>query len=594
VSKSHLPAGKGKRPPLRPLLGLVAPIYARYRFRLVLGFSALLGVDFLQLTIPRYLKKGIDSLAGQTADSASLLLVSGSILATATAIVLLRFSWRTLIIGFSRRLENILRNRLFAHILNLDRPFFERRSTGDIMAHATNDLSAVQMACGMGMVAAADALVMSMAALFFMVHISLQLTLTAVLPMPLLAVSTWLLSGRLHKRFDLVQQQFALLTEFARNTMVSIRLIKGYTREQQLKKDFSNLSREYVRSNIRVAVIQGLLFPVSTLVGNTAMLLVLVFGGRMVISGAITLGDFVAFLTYLYMLVWPMMAVGWVTNLVQRGLTSLARIHELLSAQPLLGGRQSSVAEPAVRTYSFSLRRLHFTYPDGREPALVDLSLDIDPGITGVAGATGSGKSTLCRLLTRQYPVDDDMLFFSGSDINRFALQTVRKHIAYVGQQPVLFSGTVADNIRLAVPDAPDSAVRRAAEMAAIDKDIRGMEKGYDTQTGERGLRLSGGQKQRIALARALLAERPILIIDDALSALDVDTEQQVINNIREYLQDKTVLIVSHRLKLLSCTDRIVLLEQGRVVDQGTHEELLGRNSFYQIMAAKQRDGADA
>jgi ATP-binding cassette subfamily B protein len=594
VSKSHLPAGKGKRPPLRPLLGLVAPIYARYRFRLVLGFSALLGVDFLQLTIPRYLKKGIDSLAGQTADSASLLLVSGSILATATAIVLLRFSWRTLIIGFSRRLENILRNRLFAHILNLDRPFFERRSTGDIMAHATNDLSAVQMACGMGMVAAADALVMSMAALFFMVHISLQLTLTAVFPMPLLAVSTWLLSGRLHKRFDLVQQQFALLTEFARNTMVSIRLIKGYTREQQLKKDFSNLSREYVRSNIRVAVIQGLLFPVSTLVGNTAMLLVLVFGGRMVISGAITLGDFVAFLTYLYMLVWPMMAVGWVTNLVQRGLTSLARIHELLSAQPLLGGRQSSVAEPAVRTYSFSLRRLHFTYPDGREPALADLSLDIDPGITGVAGATGSGKSTLCRLLTRQYPVDDDMLFFSGSDINRFALQTVRKHIAYVGQQPVLFSGTVADNIRLAVSDAPDSAVRRAAEMAAIDKDIRGMEKGYDTQTGERGLRLSGGQKQRIALARALLADRPILIIDDALSALDVDTEQQVINNIREYLQDKTVLIVSHRLKLLSCTDRIVLLEQGRVVDQGTHEELLGRNSFYQIMAAKQRDGADA
>jgi ATP-binding cassette subfamily B protein len=324
------------------------------------------------------------------------------------------------------------------------------------------------------------------------------------------------------------------------------------------------------------------------------MLLVLVFGGRMVISGAITLGDFVAFLTYLYMLVWPMMAVGWVTNLVQRGLTSLARIHELLSAQPLLGGRQSSVVEPAVRTYSFSLRRLHFTYPDGREPALVDLSLDIDPGITGVAGATGSGKSTLCRLLTRQYPVDDDMLFFSGSDINRFALQTVRKHIAYVGQQPVLFSGTVADNIRLAVSDAPDSAVRRAAEMAAIDKDIRGMEKGYDTQTGERGLRLSGGQKQRIALARALLADRPILIIDDALSALDVDTEQQVINNIREYLQDKTVLIVSHRLKLLSCTDRIVLLEQGRVVDQGTHEELLGRNSFYQIMAAKQRDGADA
>ena len=594
VNSENAEAIKRTRPGIKALLHLITPIFRRYQRRLLLGFLALLGVDFLQLTIPRYLKKGVDALADGSATSHNLLIIGGFILLTAACIAILRFCWRTLIIGFSRRLEKILRNRLFSHILEMDRPFFDRHTTGDIMAHATNDLSAVQMACGMGMVAAADALVMSTAALFFMANISLQLTLIAIIPMPLLAICTRILSGKLHKRFDLVQEQFSLITEFARNTMVSIRLIKGYTRERRQIKEFEVLGGRYVASNLKVAVIQGLLFPISTLVGNTGMLLVLYFGGRQVIDNSITLGDFVAFVTYMYMLIWPMMAVGWVTNLAQRGLTSLARIYRLLAAQPLLDDAGKQGNEPRIQSLNFLCRSLKFTYPGGGTHALSGVDLEIGPGILGVAGKTGSGKSTLCRLLTRQYPVAGGMLFFSGHDVNDFAPATVRAQISYVSQQPVLFSGTVAENISLANPEASLEEIKRAARLGAIHDEIMAMPGRYETTIGERGLRLSGGQKQRIALARALLADRPILIIDDALSALDVETEQQVFAGIRTRLQGKIVLVVSHRLKLLSGTDRVIILDRGEIVDQGSHQQLLDRNYFYQTMAQKQQGMTDA
>jgi ATP-binding cassette subfamily B protein len=452
----------------------------------------------------------------------------------------------------------------------------------------------------MGMVAAADALVMSTAALFFMAHISPTLTLIAIIPMPLLAFCTWILSGRLHKRFDRVQEQFSLLTEFARNTMVSIRLIKGYTRERRQIKDFEALGGEYVASNLKVAFIQGLLFPVATLVGNIGMLLVLYFGGRLVINNSITLGDFVAFITYMYMLIWPMMAVGWVTSLAQRGLTSLARIYRLLAAEPLLAGTGQPGIESQVESFSFqnhpliSCRNLTFTYPDVINPALSGVNLEIGPGILGVAGRTGSGKSTLCRLLTRQYPVAEGMLLFSGRDVNSFTPAMIRKQISYVSQQPVLFSSSVGENISLANPDASLEEITKVARLVAIHDEIMEMPDGYKTTIGERGLRLSGGQKQRIAIARALLADRPILIIDDALSALDTETEQQVFAGIRTRLQSKTVLIVSHRLKLLSGTDRVIVLDRGRSVDQGTHQQMLDINDFYQAMARKQQRKADA
>ncbi len=568
------------------LLGIVVPIFARYRLRIVIGCLSLLAVDFLQLLIPRILKHGVDGLAAGTSSQATLLRLAGLILLIAVSLNVLRFVWRYMIIGFSRILERIVRDRIFAHVLKMDAPFFERHTTGDVMAHISNDLTAVQMACGMGMIAAMDALFMSLAAMGFMIHIHFQLTLLALLPMPLLALCTRILSAQLHKRFNTVQEQFSTMTEFTRSALVSVRLIKAYTMERFQVREFDKLGREYVRSNLKVAMIQGLMFPIATLTGNIGMLFVVIFGGRLVILGRISLGDFVAFISYLYMMIWPMMAIGWVTNLVQRGTTSLRRIHDLLSATavlPDIPDIDGLHPEPA-----FSLRSLTFSYPSSPQPVLVGLDLEIGPGIHGVAGRTGSGKSSLCKVLARLYPVADGQVFFSGRDVNTLPLTTVRSAIAYVGQEPIMFSDTIAANIGLGRPDAGREEIETAARHAAIHQDIAAFPDGYDTVIGERGVKLSGGQRQRLALARALLCDRPVLLIDDGLSAVDVATEHEIFAGLRQHLEDKTVVIVSNRIKLLSMTDHILILEEGRVVCDDRHERLVRENAFYRSMYQKQ------
>ena len=575
----------------RAALGLLRPIFVRYRLRLLLGFIALLGVDFLQLLIPMLLKKGIDGLSLRTATASSLLRLSLFILLIAATVALLRFVWRTLIIGFSRLLERNLRDRIFAHLLQMDRPFYGRWSTGDLMAHAGNDLSAIQMACGMGMVAAVDALVMSTAAVCFMLAIDVRLTLIALLPMPLLAVCTKVLSGRMHNRFNLVQEQFGRMTEFVRNALVSIRLLKGYCLEKQQAREFSRLGTRYVHSNLRVAVIQGLLHPLATLTGNAGMLLILYFGGRLVIQGEITLGSFIAFVTYLAMLVWPMMAIGWVANLVQRGLTSLRRVAALLEEHSTVRGG-STPLHPTVTVPIIRYRNLSFTYPGMRHPALESINLELGCGIYGITGRTGSGKSTLCRLAARIFPVEDGMLFMGGQDVNALSVTAVRQQIGYVGQQVFLFGDTIYNNICFGRPDADHAQVEAAARQALIHDDIVEFAGGYATLVGERGVRLSGGQKQRIALARALLCDRPILIIDDGLSALDVETEQEVFANICRQYSGRLVLLVSHRVNLLRKTDTIYLIDQGRLTASGNHQQMQAASTLYAIMTDKQQKNA--
>lgn len=572
---------------LAQLLLLLKPSFSRHRLRLIAGFAALLIVDFFQLVIPRILKRGVDGLESATISPKELLLLAGLILLIALLVAGLRFVWRYLIIGFSRLLETAIRNRIFSHILKMDALFFERNTPGDLMAHSSNDLSAVQMACGMGLVAAIDALVMSLATIGFMLHIHVGLTLLALLPMPFLAYFTRLLAGKLHNRFNTVQEQFSLLTEFSRSTVISIRLIKAYTMEKFQTGEFNRIGKKYVTSNLRVASIQGLLTPIASLAGNLGMLILLLVGGRLVIGGALTMGDFVAFITYLAMLVWPMMAIGWVANLVQRGLTSLNRIHHLLSQQASLP-EIADQGDLALSQPAFSLRNLTFAYSPALQPALADIHLEIGPGIHGITGRTGSGKSSLCRLLARLYPVPDGSLFFGGRDVNTLPLAYVRSHIAYVGQEPILFSDTIAANIALGRPNATDEEIQEAARSAAIDDDIGNLPNGYQTMIGERGVKLSGGQRQRLALARALICDRPVLVIDDGLSAVDVATEHEVFAGLRQRFAGKTVLIVSNRIKMLSLTDRIIIFEEGRIVSEGRHDELLATNSLYRSMYDKQ------
>jgi ATP-binding cassette subfamily B protein len=559
---------------------LVFPFFRQYRLRLVIGFLSLLAVNGLQLVIPRIIKHAVDSLQTADVSQASLLRYGMMIFGLAVCIAIFRFGWRFMILGFSRHLEKDFRNWLFSHLLTLDRLFFQRKTTGEIMALATNDLAAVQLAGGMGLVAFVDALVLSIAALSFMAYIHPGLTLIAIVPMPLLVLITRFLSGRLHKYFRKVQEQFSRLTEFSRTSINSIMMIKAYTLEENHSGRFNAMGKEYVKDNLRLAKVHGTLFPVSGFIANSSMLLVLLFGGRLTILGSITIGDFVAFTSYLFLLTWPMMALGWVTNLFQRGVTSLQRIQNILEERPVFAAL--STPEPVPEEInSITVSKLDFTYPGQHEPALENISMEAQRGILGIVGKTGSGKTTLCHLLARLYPVEDRTIFWNGIDVNNQDLTEVRKRIALVPQDITVFSDTVRANIAMGKPGAAQEEIEAVARAAAIHTEINGLPNGYATRIGEKGVKLSGGQRQRIALARALLSDRPVIIIDDGLSAVDMETEHEIIRSMRPFTKDRICVAVSHRLAPLAQADRLIVMEKGKIVAQGDHEYLLQENRFY-------------
>lgn len=561
--------------------------YKRYKYRLLIGFAALLAVDFLQLIIPRIIKAAVDSLEQGFATRMYLFKLGGYITLIALGIAFFRFIWRHLVLGFSRLLERDLRNDMLSKLLTLDKPFFQHRTTGEVMALATNDLTSVQLASGMGLVAFIDAVVMSIAALSFMAYIHPKLTLIAVAPMPILAVLTGLLTAVLHKRFKKVQEQFSHLTEFARSTLLSIRLIKAYTQERPQSDRFNAMGLDYVKDNLRLAMVQGTLFPFSGLIANTCLLLIIFFGGRLTIANTISIGDFVAFMTYLYMLTWPMMAIGWVTNLFQRGVTSLNRIQMIFDGRPILTDPENPRNLPP-RVSHLNLRNLTFSYYKDAGPVLHDVSLDFGPGITGIVGRTGSGKSSLCQILARLYPVPDGTYFMEGIDVNTVNLDQVHARIAYVPQDVVLFADTIKANIAFGNPGASGEEIAKVARAAAIDREIAALPKGYETRIGEKGVTISGGQRQRIALARALLLNRPVILIDDGLSAVDTQTEHDIIESLKQYFTDRTCIIVSHRLAPLQDADDIIVMDQGRVAARGAHEELMTGSSFYRTIYTHQ------
>ena len=603
----------------------------RYRLRIAVGFTALVAVDFMQLVVPRIIKAAVDALQEGRASPRMLLHYGAIIMGLAVFIAVLRYVWRVLLLGFSRLVETDLRERLFSHILSLDRAFFGRRTTGEIMALATNDLSSVQLATGMGLVAAVDALFMGVSAIAFMAYIHPVLTAIAIAPMPFLALLTRLLSAKLHGRFKRVQERFSAMTEFVRAAFTSIRLIKAYNQEAPQARLFKGMSEAYIRDNLRLAAIYGTLFPIAGFIAGVSLLLVLFFGGRLTLSGAITVGDFVAFVSYLNLMTWPMMALGWVADLFQRGTTSMGRIRELLQEKPEIyrippsahdgaasapdlsrwepgrayigsissrdwgnGGRSPEAmpldAPPVLG--GISLRGLFFTYPGATQPALKDICLDILPGrFVGIVGRTGSGKTTLCHLLARLYSVPEGVYLLDGVDVNALSLAAVRGAMAYVPQDVILFSDTIAFNISMGRPDATAAEIEAAARAAAIHEEIVAMKDGYETRIGERGVKLSGGQRQRVAIARALLLDRPILMIDDGLSAVDMETEHAIINSLANHLRGHTCIIVSHRVAPLAEAHEIVVMDRGRLVARGAHAELLETNAFYATIYRQQTEG---
>ena len=568
---------------------ILLPYFRRNLGILAIGVSSLLIVDLLQLFIPRVIKLAVDDLTRYQATSARLLSYAGMVLALALGIVVFRFVWRRCLFGHSRQVEEALRNRLFAHLQTLSSSYFDRANTGDLMAHATNDVQAVQLAAGMGLVALTDTLVLGTAAIGFMLYINPSLTLIALLPMPFIALFARTISKIFYERFQKVQASFSQLTERARENLAGIRTIKAYTQETAEIKRFDQTGRNYIAANLRMVKISGFFSPMSLIFTNLSMALVLVIGGKLTILNTISVGDFVAFNSYLLLLTWPMMALGWMINLFQRGSASLGRIQAILDT-PSEAAEILEVPKKSLTQGDIESRSLTFTYPDSNLPALEDIHLSIKPGqLVGIVGRTGAGKSTLCQLLPRLYDTPPGQLYLEGEDIHRWPLDELRRAIAVVPQDPFIFADTVRANICFGNPDASTDEMIKAAEAAHLLDEILALPHQFDTILGERGVTLSGGQKQRLTLARALILSTPLLILDDCFSSVDLETELAILTNLRHYLKARTTLIASHRLEAMRAADVIFVLEWGRLREQGNHDQLLAQKGIYAALYRRQK-----
>jgi ATP-binding cassette subfamily B protein len=564
----------------------------RYRRAFLLGLVCVVCTRGVALASPLVLGYAIDDLSrsvtrARLAEYAALLLAIGIV----GGVFL--FLQRRILISASRDIEYDMRNDFFAHLEKLPLSYFQTHRTGDLMSRATNDLNAVRMMIGPSIMYAANTMLTLVVALFVMVTIDARLTLWALLPMPFVSISVKVFGSAIHKRFEQIQAQLSEVSAVAQEALSGVRVVRAYRQEQAELERFRRANEEYLRRNRRLIVLQGFFFPSMSFFLGLGALLVLWLGGREVIRGRISVGQFVAFNSYLTMLSWPMIAFGWVTNMLQRGMASWKRMLEVLDTAPAIADCGKGIATPrsAIRIRgAIEFRDLVFAF--GGTPILNHVSAKIAAGETvALVGVTGSGKSTLISLLARLHDPPPGTVFIDDVDVRDLPLATLRGAIGFVPQEPFLFSDTLSDNVAFGL-DATggsvgaggagrDERIRAAAAVARLDKDVADFPKGYDTMVGERGITLSGGQKQRTALARAVVIDPRILILDDALSAVDTYTEEEILSRLRSVMRDRTSIIVSHRISTVRDADRIFVLDEGRIMEQGTHDELIRYNGLY-------------
>ncbi|HET6934467.1 MAG TPA: ABC transporter ATP-binding protein [Candidatus Angelobacter sp.] len=569
---------------LRPLF----PYLKKYRWTLFWGALTVFGNNGIWVLFPQVLRRAIDDLnVGATRHK--FFVYSLLLLAIAFSKGIFQFLTRWLMIGVSREIEYDLRNDMFEHLSTLDYSYYQKTRTGDIMARATNDLNAVRMLLGPAIMYTANTLVFTVAALAFMWRTSPRLTIYAFLPLPIASVVVQYFGRKIHERFERIQAQFSDISARAQENFSGARLIRAYVQEDAEIALFEKSNQEYVTRSLPLARLMGMLWPALELLLGLAIALVLWLGPREVLQHRMSVGDFVAFLTYIVMLTWPVIALGWVINIFQRGTASMGRINEILKAKPEITNAAVTPAGRSVNALEGTIEFRHLNFSYNSVPVLKDIDLTIPAGSSlAIVGPTGSGKTTLVSLIPRIYDADSGSLLLDGRNIREYPLEFLRRNIGFVPQETFLFSDTVRENIAFGVTDATNQEIHDAAEAASIAADIESFPEEYKTLVGERGITLSGGQKQRTAIARAIIRDPRILILDDALASVDTYTEEKILNHLREVMQGRTTIFISHRVSTVRNADRIAVLHDGRIVELGTHEELLARNGYYTELYNKQ------
>ena len=590
---------------LRPLL----PYLKRYRRAYAFGTGCVLLHNGIWVLFPLVIGKASDDL-NQGVTRHKLLVYAGLLLAIAVTKGIFQFLTRWVVIGVSRDIEFDLRNDLFARLEGLSYSYYQRNRTGDIMARATNDLNAVRMLLGPAIMYAANTMVYTAGALAFMISINPKLTLLTFLPLPAVSVVIQTFGRRIHERFERIQAMFSDISARAQENFSGARLIRAYVQEEAEIKAFERENKEYIRRSLKLVRLMGMLWPTLELMLGCAVVLVLWLGGQEVLAGQLTLtrvtslvgtypgitttlkidgsmsvGQFVSFSTYMMQLTWPIIALGWVINIFQRGTASLIRINEIMQEQPEI--RDAPDAQAHEINGEIEFRELNFSY-DGK-PVLRHVNLRVPAGSSlAIVGPTGSGKTTLVDLIPRIYDANPGMVLIDGRPIREYSLESLRRSIGFVPQETFLFSDRIRENIALGVDSASSSDIHDAADAANIAVDIESFPEGYETLVGERGITLSGGQKQRTAIARALIRNPRILILDDALSSVDTHTEDKILNHLRDVMAGRTTIFISHRVSTVRNADRIAVLHGGRIVELGTHDELLALNGYYSDLYNKQ------
>ncbi len=571
-----------------PVFSALSRYALKYKWGYAAGFIFAVFMIAFRAAIPMLLRYPIDKLregtTGTVVAQYAALILGAAVLGAA-----FRFAMRRTLVSISRKIEFQIRLDYFAHLQRLSPAFFQEMRTGDIMARATNDLNAIRNLLGPGIANLINTVIFSLVAIAMMLKIDVRLTLLALIPFPFVSFLAARAMKEIHRLFDAIQAQFSKLTAKSQENFAGIRVVKAYVQEEKEIARFGDLSRAFLNKNLSLARVRSILISGMTFLTGLGAVIVLWIGGTMVIHGTITLGEFVAFNTYLTMLTWPTIALGWIINLYQQGTASMKRILEITTRQPDIADGPNTRFDLTQLRGDFILRDVSFAYPGTESPVLKKLDLHIPAGQhVGVVGNIGSGKSTLARLLTRQYDVTTGCICVDGVDIRRIPLKLLRQFIGYVPQDTFLFSTTIRENIAFGVESISEEAIRRAAEIAGILKEIEAFPHGLDTELGERGINLSGGQKQRVALARAVAKKPPVFILDDAFSAVDSATERAILDKLRAEFEGSTVLMISHRLSSLAGFDQIIVLANGQIAERGTHSELLALNGIYADLYQKQ------